>query len=107
MPIRGDYSADSRWDDYIYHAEMLLHGNKNHAVGYGACGTGAASVLSAAFLVVTMDTKEQVMQAFESNEGRCRNPFAAAKHHPHSSCFFLIDRFLGTGWEIMTEQTLR
>ena len=55
-----DYSADSRWNDYIYHAEMLLHGfqtafgvlahtGRDRRGRHGACGTGAASVLSAAF----------------------------------------------------------
>lgn len=57
-------------------------------------------------LVVTMDTKEQVMEAYQvMKEG------ALIREQPqsttYSSCFVsLVDRF-GIRWEIMTEQTLQ
>lgn len=56
-------------------------------------------------LVVTMDTKEQVMQAFEAMKDGAEI-LSPPQSTTYSSCFLsLIDRF-GNRWEIMTEQTL-
>lgn len=100
-----DYTADSRWGDYIYHAEMLLHGIRIMLSDLEPTVPVQRPSYLPLSLVVSLDTKEQVMQAFEvMKEG------AEILSPPHSttysSCFIsLIDKF-GNRWEIMTEQTL-
>ena len=56
-----DYSADSRWDDYIYHAEMLLHGTRIMLSDMEPAVPAQRPSYLPLSLVVTMDTKEQVM----------------------------------------------
>lgn len=101
-----DYSADRRWNDYIYHAEMLLHGTRIMLSDMEPTVPAQRPSYLPLSLVVTMDTKEQVMQAFEAMKDGAEI-LSPPQSTTYSSCFLsLIDRF-GNRWEIMTEQTLR
>ena len=101
-----DYVADSRSGGRVYHGEMLLYGIRVMMSDMEPAEIAEKPVSPPLSLVVTMDTKEQVMEAYEvMKEG------AVIRQTPqsttYSSCFVsLIDRF-GIRWEIMTAQTLQ
>ena len=101
-----DYVADSRWGSRIYHGEMLLYGIRIMMSDLEPAEAENKPESPPLSLVVTMDTKVQVMEAYQAMmEG------ALIREQPqsttYSSCFVsLVDRF-GIRWEIMTEQTLQ
>lgn len=100
-----DFSAPLTQEqkDYVYHSELLLAGSRVMMCDNMDIPFKPSTALS---LVVTMDTKEQVMAAYEALKDGC-----TLIYPPHSTTYsscevVLIDRF-GFRWGIMTEQTER
>ena len=92
--------AQKRW---IYHAEMTIAGRRVMLCDNMDVPFATSLALS---LVVTLDTKEQVMGAYNALKDGCTLLYAP-RETTYSSCeVVLIDRF-GFRWGIMTEQTER
>lgn len=86
---------------YVYHAEMRIGNQRimmcdNFDVPYQPSAS-----LS---LTVTMDTKEDVMRAFERMQKDCRIIYPL-QSTTYSSCFVSFYDKFGFRWVIMTEQT--
>lgn len=87
--------------EYIYHAEMCIGDQRimmcdNFSVPYQPSAS-----LS---LTVTMDTKEDVLHAFEIMEEGCEIIYPI-QSTSYSSCFVSFYDKFGFRWVIMTEQT--
>jgi len=98
-----DVRPDNAAGHLIYHAEMLIGDQRIMASDNMDLPFNPSLSLS---LTVTMDTKEEVLQAYEilKEGGKIVYPPESTLY---SSCFVsLTDRF-GFRWVIMTEQTDR
>ena len=92
--------SDSAGNRYVYHAELLIGGQRimmadNRDVPFAPSGS-----LS---LTVTMDTKEEVLRAFDVLKEGCEILYPVHRTS-YSSCMgSLYDKF-GFRWVIMTER---
>ena len=95
----GNLSDDEK--EYIYHAEICIGDQRimmcdNFSVPYQPSAS-----LS---LTVTLDTKEEVLHAFEIMEEGCEIIYPI-QSTAYSSCFVSFYDKFGFRWVIMTEQT--
>lgn len=93
----------ARHTERVYHAVLMLGTQRILMTDDTEDHPPKGNTLS---LVLTYDTKEEVMAAFEAV---CEGAQVIAPPHdtPYSSCMVsLVDRF-GVRWELMTEQTER
>lgn len=99
----SDYIADEKHTDHVYHAEVLLSGDRiimsdilddEHIPGHSVS------------LVVTFESAPEVKKSYGMLEDGA-TIIHELQTTTYSSCFVsLIDRF-GIRWELMTEQTER
>lgn len=94
-----DYTSPEEKRDCVYHAEMLI-GGQRIMMSDSDKPTGDGHPVS---LVVTFGTRREVLDAYEilSDGAEILSPIQSTTY---SSCFVsLVDRF-GIRWELMTEQ---
>lgn len=89
--------------NFVYHAEILIG---DHRIMMADNIDMPFNPSTSLFLTMTMDTKEDVMRAFNVLKDGCK-----IIHPPHSTTYSsctvnFIDKF-GFRWVIMTEQTER
>lgn len=106
--------SDAKWEDfnkeltveekqYIYHAEIYIGKQRIMMADNMDLPFSPSSSLS---LTVTMDTKEEVMQAFDIMQEDCTIIYPIHSTTYSSCSVSFIDKF-GFRWVIMTEQTER
>lgn len=95
--------SDASHPERVYHAVLILGSQRIFMTDDTAQTPPKGNTLS---LVLTYDTKGEVMAAFEAvREGA--QVITPPQATPYSSCMVsLVDRF-GVRWELMTEQTAR
>lgn len=106
--------SDAKWEDfnkelsdeqkeYIYHAEIYIGKQRIMMADNPDIPFQPSSSLS---LTVTMDTKEDVIQAFDIMKEDCKVIYPIHSTTYSSCTVSFIDKF-GFRWVIMTEQTER
>lgn len=100
----ADYQADSQYADFVYHAELSICGSR--VMMSDLAGESGHAAGNSCSLVVTFDSAEEVLRAFEKLKAGAEI-FSPVEQSTYSSCFVsLIDKF-GMRWELMTELPAR
>lgn len=99
-----DEPLTSEQQNYVYHAE--IHIGEQRLMFSDIIESDHLTKGTSLFLLVTLDTAEEVKKAYEIMKDGCTIIYPL-KSTTYSSCFVsLIDKF-GFRWGIMTEQTER
>lgn len=96
-----DYQARQEEEDFVYHAEINICGQRILMTDDLAVFPPKGNTLS---LAITFDTADEVRKVFQVFSGKCQ-VISPIQSTTYSSCFVsFVDRF-GVRWELMTEQT--
>lgn len=98
-----DFKSDEDKKDYIYHAELLLGGNR--VIMFDDLSMVGHLTGNSISLVITFDTGDEVINAYEvlKDNAVIINPIQSTTY---SSCMVsLIDKY-GMRWELMTEKVI-